>query len=83
MKACPSCGRLYPMDAGFCPVDGAQLISATQVPIQATGDDPRVGQMLFERYQVRRVVADGGMGRVYEALDMIERRNVAVKVLHS
>ena len=83
MKACPSCGRLYPMDAGFCPVDGAQLISATQVPIQATGDDPRVGQMLFERYQVRRVVADGGMGRVYEALDMIERRNVAVKVLHA
>ena len=26
------------------------------------------------RYQVRRVVADGGMGRVYEALDMQARR---------
>jgi serine/threonine-protein kinase len=34
------------------------------------------------RYQVRRVVADGGMGRVYEALDMQDKKGVAVKVLH-
>lgn len=83
MKACPSCGRLYPEDAGFCPVDGSGLISATQVPIAPDGDDPRLGQLVCERYQLRRVVADGGMGRVYEALDMVERRNVAVKVLHA
>ena len=35
------------------------------------------------RYQVRRVVADGGMGRVYEALDMRDKKGVAVKVLHA
>jgi serine/threonine protein kinase len=34
------------------------------------------------RYQVRRVVADGGMGRVYQALDMQDKSGVAVKVLH-
>ncbi|HYQ02320.1 MAG TPA: protein kinase [Polyangiaceae bacterium] len=82
MKACPACGRLYPDDAGFCPVDGAQLSSATQVPVLADDQDPRIGQLLCNRYQVRRVVADGGMGRVYEALDMQARRNVALKVLH-
>lgn len=82
MKACPSCGRLYPADAGFCPVDGAGLTSATQVPVARDDKDPRVGQMVQERYEIRRVVADGGMGRVYEALDMVERRNVAIKVLH-
>jgi tRNA A-37 threonylcarbamoyl transferase component Bud32 len=82
MKACGSCGRLYPDDAGFCPVDGAQLASATQVPILGDAQDPRVGQLVCDRYQVRRVVADGGMGRVYEALDMQERRNVALKILH-
>lgn len=82
MKACGSCGRLYPNDAGFCPVDGAQLASATQVPVLGDAQDPRVGQLVCERYQVRRVVADGGMGRVYEALDMQERRNVALKILH-
>jgi len=82
MKACPICGRLYPDEAGFCPVDGCQLISATQVPVLADSQDPRIGQLLVNRYQVRRVVADGGMGRVYEALDMQARRNVALKVLH-
>src|SRR5450432_823618 len=83
MKACPICGRLYPDDAGFCPVDGSQLTSATQVPVLADSQDARVGQLIAGRYQVRRVVADGGMGRVYEALDMEARRNVALKVLHS
>jgi tRNA A-37 threonylcarbamoyl transferase component Bud32 len=83
MKACPVCGRLYPADAGFCPADGQQLYSATQVPVAGDQNDPRIGQMLGERYQVRRVVADGGMGRVYEALDLVDRRNVALKVLHA
>jgi len=82
MKACPVCGRLYPEDSGFCPIEGQQLVSATQAPIASSDGDPRVGQLLLTRYQIRRVVADGGMGRVYEALDMQERRNVAVKVLH-
>ena len=82
MKACPVCGRLYPGDAGFCPEDGAQLLSATQVPIQDSAQDARIGHLMSDRYQVRRVVADGGMGRVYEALDMQERRHVALKILH-
>lgn len=82
MKACPTCSRLYPDDAGFCPVDGQSLRSATQVPVQAS-DDERVGTMIANRYQVRRVVADGGMGRVYEALDTHGQRRVAVKMLHN
>jgi serine/threonine-protein kinase len=82
MKACRVCGRLYPDDAGFCPADGQELYSATQVPVASDDQDARIGQLLCQRYQVRRVVADGGMGRVYEALDMAGQRNVAVKVLH-
>ena len=82
MKACPVCGRLYPEDAGFCPTDGRELVSATQAPMAAADGDARIGQMMCSRYEVRRVVADGGMGRVYEALDMVERRNVALKILH-
>jgi len=82
MKACRVCGRLYPDEAGFCPVEGQELYSATQVPIQSDDADPRIGALLCQRYQIRRVVADGGMGRVYEALDLVAQRNVAVKVLH-
>lgn len=83
MKACRVCGRLYPDEAGFCPAEGQELYSVTQVPAASDDADPRVGTLLCERYQIRRVVADGGMGRVYEALDMVDQRNVAVKVLHA
>lgn len=83
MRACRVCGRLYPDDARFCPVDGQGLYSATQVPVSGEDTSGRVGQVLFERYQVRRIIADGGMGRVYEALDLVERRHVAIKVLHA
>lgn len=82
MKACRVCGRLYPDDAGFCPVEGQELYSATQVPVASDDQDPRIGSLLCQRYEVRRVVADGGMGRVYEALDLVAQRSVAVKVLH-
>jgi serine/threonine-protein kinase len=83
MKACAQCGRLYPDDAGFCPVDGAALGRPTSVPVPADESDKRVGQLVCQRYQIRRVVADGGMGRVYEALDMRAKRNVALKILHA
>lgn len=58
------------------------MYSATQVPVAGEDSAGRVGQLMFERYQVRRVVADGGMGRVYEALDVQEQRHVALKILH-
>jgi eukaryotic-like serine/threonine-protein kinase len=82
VRACRVCGRLYPDDARFCPIDGQGLYSATQVPVSIDDSSGRVGQLLFERYQVRRIVADGGMGRVYEALDLVDQRHVALKVLH-
>jgi serine/threonine protein kinase len=82
MKACPACGRLYPDDAGFCPVEGTALGSATQVPARADRADARVGELVCERYEIRRVVADGGMGRVFEALDLVRRKSVALKILH-
>jgi serine/threonine-protein kinase len=82
VKACPTCARLFPNDAGFCSADGASLLPAEQVPVQA-GDDPRLGSTVARRYHIRRVVADGGMGRVYEALDTQTDRRVALKMLHS
>lgn len=82
MKACPTCGRLYPNEAGFCAADGASLLPSEQVPVQV-GDDPRLGSTVAGRYHIRRVVADGGMGRVYEAQDRQQDRRVALKMLHS
>jgi CheY-like chemotaxis protein len=38
-------------------------------------------QRLLGRYEVRRQIAEGGMGRVYEAFDPNLRRSVAIKVM--
>ncbi|MBI2390655.1 MAG: serine/threonine protein kinase [Deltaproteobacteria bacterium] len=82
MKACPTCFRLYPAAAGFCPQDGTPLLSHEQVPAQSSEGDRLLGTQLCGRYEVRRIVADGGMGRVYEARDTQQNRRVAIKVLH-
>jgi tRNA A-37 threonylcarbamoyl transferase component Bud32 len=81
LKSCPQCKRVYPDDAGFCPVDGVGLQFASLVPI-GVSDDPRIGTRLCDRYELRRVVADGGMGRVYEGIDKQTNSRIAVKILH-
>ena len=82
MKSCPSCRRLFAADAGFCPHDGGSLLGVDEVPVPPDAADPRVGSTLCGRWHIRRIVADGGMGRVYEALDLAQPERVAIKVLH-
>lgn len=81
MKSCPKCQRVYPNDAGFCAADGTGLVFTSMVPVESS-DDPRIGKRLCGRYEVRRVIADGGMGRVYEGVDKQTDTRIAMKVLH-
>jgi serine/threonine-protein kinase len=84
LKTCQECHRLYPDDGGFCPVDGKPLSSTAETSPPTDPDDKRVGSTLCGgRYQIWRRVADGGMGRVYQALDTKEGRTVALKILHA
>ncbi len=83
MKSCPECRRIFPLDAQFCPVDGVLLCRVSQAPPSSSFSDPRVGEVLANRYRVERVVADGGTGRIYEAYDTVAVRNVAIKILHA
>ncbi|MEM9865232.1 MAG: serine/threonine protein kinase, partial [Myxococcota bacterium] len=41
-----------------------------------------VGTTIKRRYQVVRLLGDGGMGAVYKAADTVLRRFVAIKMLH-
>src|SRR5262249_43092065 len=41
-----------------------------------------IGQLLDGRYQVRSLIGEGGMGRVYEAEHAEIGKRVAIKVLH-
>jgi len=43
--------------------------------------DPLVGSTLDARYRVLRVIGEGGMGVVYEALHVLIEKHVAIKVL--
>jgi serine/threonine protein kinase len=82
MKSCPICQRVFPNDAGFCPADGTQLTASSMAPVAPVADDPRIGARLCDRYEIRRIVADGGMGRVYEGIDRQTDSRIAVKILH-
>ncbi|MEZ4452128.1 MAG: serine/threonine-protein kinase [Nannocystaceae bacterium] len=37
----------------------------------------------FKRYEVKRCIGEGGMGRIYQAYDPVLRRDVAVKVMRA
>jgi serine/threonine-protein kinase len=83
LKTCLACHRLFPNDSGFCPVDGKGLVPTAESEPPADKEDKRVGASFCDgRYQIWRRVADGGMGRVYQALDTTLDRSVALKILH-
>jgi serine/threonine protein kinase len=46
-----------------------------------TSVDPLVGTTLDNRYRILRVIGEGGMGVVYEALHVLIEKHVAIKVL--
>lgn len=83
MKTCPDCHRLFDDASGFCPIDGQKLDVADGANAPTDPEDKRIGTKLCDRYVVYRTVADGGMGRVYQALDTVAQRSVAMKILHS
>ena len=77
-KKCPVCGSLYPTDFRVCPRDAVPLEEL------GAGEDPLIGRVLGETYQVVRVIGEGGMGRVYEARHLrLGDRRFANKVLHA
>jgi serine/threonine protein kinase len=76
-KVCGLCGSRYPEDFRVCPRDATPLANIEE------GEDPLIGKVLGETYEIARLVGEGGMGRVYEARHLrLKDRRFAVKVLH-
>ncbi len=76
MTICSVCGHEFPSDAPFCGDCGA--------PLGNTDDRAHlVGRRIADRYLVKSVVAEGGMGVVYRAEQTLGStvRSVAIKVL--
>jgi eukaryotic-like serine/threonine-protein kinase len=72
MKSCPRCNLRYPDASTTCFLDGSEL-----VPVP----DPRLGSVLAGRYQIERVLAEGGQGVVYLARHRLVDRPCAVKIM--
>ncbi len=80
-RRCTSCNELYPDDFLVCPRDATPLAAAEGAD---AADDPLVGSLIGETYQIVRIIGEGGMGRVYEARHLrLKERRFAVKCLHS
>ena len=70
VKECPACGSCYDSTADLCTRDGRRL--ALSLPVART---------VAGRYRLDALIGRGGMGAVYEALDLRLERIVAIKFL--
>jgi serine/threonine-protein kinase len=78
VKSCAECGQRFGLDATFCPFDGSKLeLSGYEPPV-----DPLIGTTIGGRYEVQRLLGEGGMGIVYEVRHRMLGRSFAMKLLH-
>jgi serine/threonine protein kinase len=77
-RRCPKCEGRFPADFRVCPRDAIPLEDAPE------GEDPLLGQVLADSYEVMRVLGEGGMGRVYEARHTrLPGKRFAIKFLYA
>jgi eukaryotic-like serine/threonine-protein kinase len=70
LKECPACGACYDSPVQLCVKDQAEL--TLTLPVERT---------IEGKYRLEQLLGKGGMGAVYEAVDLRLGRRVAVKLI--
>jgi serine/threonine protein kinase len=76
LKYCRICRREFDGPHAHCPAHGIPLMPIPTRPVV-------MGQLLNNRYVVLERIGAGGMGTIFRARDVMQHREVALKVLKS
>ncbi len=80
MRVCPDCNQENRLEAGFCRFCGAALSGLSPVNSSSHDFQLQPGMLIEGRYTVIRQIGEGGMGRVFLAVDNQGRRYVLKQV---
>jgi serine/threonine-protein kinase len=69
---CPHCGGEHPEGTETCPETGEEFTPALA----------QLGKIIGGKYEILKLLGEGGMGAVYEARHVEIRQHVALKLLH-
>jgi serine/threonine-protein kinase len=80
---CPTCKTPVPGGALFCPSCGSRtgMGDSRGIPEPVVDIQGRLARALGPKYEVRRLLGEGGFAQVYEVFDTDLQRRLAVKVL--
>ncbi|GEM_PF-878616 len=76
-KICPSCPTRVPAEHRYCPHCGSDLSD-----VEPAKGDPYLGVVLASKYELRELLGEGAMGRVYKAELLALAKPFAIKILH-
>jgi serine/threonine protein kinase len=80
VQQCGTCQQRFSSDARFCPFDGDSLVPAVDYHPER---DPLLGTVVDGRYEVVRVLGEGGMGTVYNVRHRALDKHFAMKVMRA